>query len=575
MEENTLRIFQELLLIAGIGVVAAIILRRLHLPVITILLITGAITGPYGLSLVHDKKLIEGFAEVGVILLLFSIGLEFSIKKLLRIGKLVTLGGFLQVGLTILITLLVTVYGSNYPISQGLLWGFIVALSSTAIVLSALDERSEIDTPHGKFIVGILIFQDLCVIPMMLLIPVFVQTSETFSVIPVVWALSKAILVIGFTLIVSKWIIPMFLKQVDRTQSREIFLLSVLLVCIGTAWVTSLIGSSLALGAFLAGMVIAETDYAQRATSDILPIRDIFTSFFFISLGMLFNFEVVLEQWGLIAIIVIAIIFGKAWITILAGFAMRFPPVVAVLAGFGLAQFSEFGFVLAKAGNNVGLISENEMQILLASGIITMLITPILIRFSPHLAIGASKLKKLERIIGARGIDEPAPTHKKIKDHIILVGYGVGGKVLAKALKQENLPFLIIEMNADLVKEARREGMPAYYGDIASEEAIEMAHVHSSKALVLMINDQRAVERAIVTAHRLAPEVPIYVRSRRLVQVPYLKKLGAKLVIVEEVEAGIAMLAKILKLTNLSPSQQLEHVQAARDTIKLEYYKEL
>lgn len=575
MPQTTPIYFEELILIAGIGVIAAIILRRLKLPIITILLLSGTIVGPFGLGLITDVKAIEGFAEIGVILLLFSIGLELSIVKLKRIGKLVFLGGTLQVVLTIVATMLISTFFLNESMSRGIYFGFLVTLSSTAIVLRALDERSEVDTPHGRFIVGLQIFGDLCGIPMMLLIPTLLYTNDSFIVPSIIIALLKAVGVIGLTIVISRTIVPKLFNQVVRAQSREVFLLFVLVVCLGTAWITSLVGLSLALGALLAGMVIADTDYAQRATSDILPIRDIFTSFFFISLGMLFDISVVIEHWIPVSLVVVGLIFGKALIMTISGIAMRFPVPLAIMIAFGLAQFSEFGFILAKAGNSIGLLSNLEMQILLAAGIITMLVTPTILRLSPHLAIGASKLKKLERLIGARGIDEPAPIHKKIKDHIVIVGYGVGGKVLAKTLKTENIPFLIIEMNADIVISARKEGMPAYYGDIASEEAIEMASVRYAKALVLMINDARAVERAIVASHRLAPEVPIFLRARRLNQVPYLKKLGAKLVIVEEVEAGISMLAKILKLTPLSLSQQLEHVQVARESIKQSYYTEL
>ncbi len=567
-------IFEQLVLIAGIGVIAAIVLRRLKLPIVTILLIAGAFIGPYGFRLIDDESAIEGFAEVGVILLLFSIGLEFSISKLLRIGKYVTYGGLLQVILTIFASVIVgSFFGQS--VARGIFFGFLIALSSTAIVLRALGERSEIDSPHGRFIVGILIFQDLCVVPMVLLVPILAQPGALSAFSKIGWALLKAMLVVGLTISISRWLLPKFFALVDRAQSREIFILSVMVICLGTAWLTSLAGLSLALGAFLAGMILAETDYAHRATSDILPIRDIFTSFFFISLGMLFDGRVIVENWSLALTLIVAIIIGKAIIAGLSGLVMRFSISVAIVAGFGLAQFGEFGFILAKSGNSLGLLSNDEMRLILAAGVITMIVTPLIIRYSPRLAARTDRMRRLQRILGARGIGEIAPVHKQMHDHIVVVGYGVGGQVLAEALKVEKLPFIVIEMNADLVREARHSGMPAYYGDIAGLETIEQASVRSARALALMINDPRAVERALVTIKRLAPDVPIYMRGRRLQNVPFLKKLGAKLVIVEEVEAAIAMLGKILKLTPLSPNQQIEHIQTARAKIKEAYYREL
>ncbi len=534
----------ELTVVIAVGMLVAVVLSALRLPTAAGLLAAGALMGPNGFGLVESAHSIEILAEVGVILLLFTIGLEFSLERLARIAGLVMIGGALQVGLTSAATVALAMLFDT-PLGEALVYGFVVSLSSTAIVLRGLAERGELDAPHGRFVVGVLIFQDLSVVPMMLVIPLLGGSGG--GALPVLFALGKAALVVALVLVLSRRIVPPIFGWVDRTKSREVFLLAVLSVCIGTAWLTSLAGLSLALGAFLGGMVVAGTEYGSRAMGDILPLRDVFMSVFFVSLGMLFDGGVVTESPVTVALLLSAFVLGKGLLASLAAMAMRFPARVAFLAGVGLAQFGEFGFILVGVADAAGVIEVQEVRALLSAGIVSMFLTPVLVRMAPHVSAGARLLRPLERLLGVRGIDECKPEHRVLASHVLVVGYGVAGRLLAEALAKLDIPYLIIELNAEVVRRAARDGKPIYYGDVTSEEALHHANIETARAAVLLINDRDAAERAVATIRRSAPELPILLRSRYLASGKLLLERGATDVVYEEVEAGVEMLARVLR----------------------------
>jgi CPA2 family monovalent cation:H+ antiporter-2 len=554
---------EELLVVAAGAVLAAIFLGRLKLPIITVLLLAGAAVGPHGLRFVTDPHRIEVLAEVGVVLLLFTIGLEFSLARLARIGRLVAVGGALQVGLTIAAVVAAFLLRGG-SLERGVFFGCLIALSSTAIVLRALTERNEVDAPHGRFIVGALIFQDICVVPMMLMVPILAGRGEGSPGVGIAIALGKAAIVVTVTLLLARVLVPRFFALVDKARSREVFLLSVLFICLGTAWVTALSGLSLALGAFLAGMILADSDYAHRAMGEVLPLRDVLTSVFFMSLGMLFDPRVLVQDPRGVALWVAALLLGKGLIATVAALAMRFPLRVALIAGAGLAQFGEFGFVLARTGGDMGLLRAEETRALLGGAILSMLVTPIALRVTPHLAAGASRLRGLQKLLGVQGIDEPAAEHKSIKDHVIVVGYGIAGRVLAAALKDCGLPYLVLEINAETVRAARKAGEPVYYADVTNQEALAHAHARDAKAIVLLINDPGAAERSIVAAKQHAPATPVFVRTHFLRDAPRLQALGAAEVVVEEVEAGIEMLGRALRQAGAPRNVLLGQIERAR-----------
>ncbi|HNN95443.1 MAG TPA: cation:proton antiporter, partial [Pseudomonadota bacterium] len=541
----------ELALIAGLGVVVTLILARLRLPTVAGLLLVGALVGPQGLGLVRSTGSIEILAELGVVLLLFTIGLEFSLARLRHIFRSVALGGLTQVLLTTAVTLAVSVF-FHQPVGRSVLYGFVFAMSSTAIVLRFLAERCELDAPHGRFIVGTLIFQDLCVVPMVLIVPLLGSASSGGDVLyAVALALGKAVVVVVATVAIARLLVPRVLSWVDASRSREIFLLAVLALCIGTAWLTSLVGLSLALGAFLGGMVVADTEYSHRAMGEMLPLRDAFVSLFFVSLGMLFDVRVPLAHPLTVALLLIGFLVGKGVLATLAALLMRFPARVAWLAGVGLAQFGEFGFVLVKLGEGAGVIDAESSRQLLAAGILSMFLTPALVGIAPHITAGERLLAPLARRLGARSIDEAdaeaQQNHRAVKEHVVIVGYGVAGRLVAGALRRAELPYIVLELNAEVVRQARAGGEPVYYADATSLEALGHAHLSEARALVLLMNDPSAAQRVTDSARRIAPGVPILTRARYLGERDYLLRIGATDVVAEEVEGGVEMLARLLR----------------------------
>lgn len=545
-------ILDELAVIAGLGVLVAVVLAGLRLPTVAGLLVAGALAGPFGLGLVHSMAAIEVLAEIGVVLLLFTIGLEFSLSRLRRIAKQVALGGSIQVGLTILAVWAIgTALGR--PSNTSVFYGFVFALSSTAIVLRALSERNELDAPHGRFIVGALIFQDLCVVPMVLIVPLLGQGAAAAGnpALQIGLALGKAAAVVVATVVVARLIVPRALRMVDASRSREVFLLAVLALCIGTAWLTSLAGLSLALGAFLGGVIVADTDFGHRAFSDVQPLRDFFVSIFFISLGMFFDYRVVLADPLTFALLLGGFLVGKGALATLAAMAMRFPARAARLAGVGLAQFGEFGFVLARLGQEVNVVSQGEVSQLLAAGIVSMFATPVLVRVAPHLSAGERLLAPLERLLGVQGIDEAPAQHETRHDHVIVVGYGVAGRLITQALAACEIPFLVLELNAETVRTARAAGVPVYYGDATSPEALAHAGIAHARAFVLVMNDPAAVVRIVPAVKAAAPNVPIILRTRYLLERERLLNMGAGDVVAEEVESGVEILARVLRRLEL------------------------
>lgn len=555
-------ILSELALIAFMAVIVSLLVRRIKLPTVAGLLLAGALLGPFGFQLVSDLHSIEIIAEVGVVLLLFTIGLEFSLARLKHIFQRVALGGLLQVGLTIAAVAGLALLG-GWSGGTAIFLGFVFALSSTAIVLRALAERRELDAPHGRFIVGALIFQDLCVVPMVLLVPMLGAGAEG-GLAAIGIALAKAAAVVVGVLFLARLVVPRLLGWVDASRSREVFLLAVLALCIGTAWLTSLAGLSLALGAFLGGIVVADTEYSHRAMGDLLPLRDVFVSVFFVSLGMFFDGRVVLENPLLVAALLAGFMLGKGALATFAAVMMRFPPRAAWLAGVGLAQFGEFGFVLVRLGLAAGVITAAEAGPLLSAGILSMFLTPLLIQRAPHITAGERLLGPLARLMRARTLEaDDAPVHA-LKDHVVVVGYGLAGRLLAASLRHVQSQHIILELNAENVRGGREAGDPVYYADATSEEALRHVHLERARAIVVMINDPPAALRVVDTARRVAPDVAVFIRARYLAESDALQKIGATDVVAEEVEGAVELMARVLRSLEVPRNVIDAQVDAAR-----------
>ena len=532
----------NLMLIFALSVAVVVIFNRLRLPAVVGYLVTGALAGPHGFGWITRNQDVEVLAEIGVALLLFTIGIEFSFAQLAHLRTFLLLGGGLQVLLT-MAAFEVPGILAGLGWKQALFLGMLVALSSTAIVLKLLADRGEMDSPHGHVSLGILIFQDLCVVPMTLLAPFLagreVRSSELLLVA------GKAVLVVALTILAARYFVPWFLRQAVGTGNREVFLLSVILLCMGTAWATGAVGLSLALGAFIAGLVISESEYSHQALGEILPFRNAFGGLFFVSVGMLFNVQTLLAYPLQMTGGILALVAGKAAIVSGLVFFLGYSLRVAVLCGLGLAQVGEFSFVLAGVGRQSGVISDSLFQLFVGAAVLTMAATPLLWR--------AARVV-LERIPSARWSatrekerEGPPAPGEPLRDHVIIAGYGVNGRNLARVLRDVQIPYIVIEMNPETVRAERRQGQPILYGDIASQEILEHAGVRRARVLVVAISDPVVTRHATEVARRLSSTLHIIVRTRYVREMEALFSLGASQVIPEEFETSIEIFARVLR----------------------------
>lgn len=541
-------LFADLLIIFGVSVPVAYLCLRLKLPLLVGLMLTGILIGPYGLGLIEQLEAIEILAEIGVMLLLFTIGLEFSLQRLRRIRRLVLLGGGLQVGVTLAITAAVFLaFGRSFQ--QSLFFGFLAALSSTAIVLKSYAERNEIDAPHGRAGVGILLFQDISIVLMMLLVPVLGGKDQaSFSSI----ALSLGSSLAALVLIVAAafFLIPRLLKQIVGLRSPEVFLLTVVLLSLGTAWITSQFGLSLALGAFIAGMVVSESDYSHQITAEILPFRDVFNSLFFVSIGLLLSVGALLANLPTVLLLVIILMTGKALIIWLVVRILGFPQRVAAMTALGLAQVGEFSFVLAKAGKAVDLLPDGDYQSFLAASIISMIATPFLIAAAPRFGLfiqGWLTDGRPEESPETSETDIHVTSSGGLNNHVIIVGYGLNGRNLARVLRAVLVPYTILEVNAEVVSREKEKGEKINFGDATRREVLRHARIEDASALVLAMSDPPAVRRTVRTARSLSEDIYIIVRTRYIAEIRELLELGADEVIAEEFETSIEIFSRVLR----------------------------
>ena len=549
----------DIVIILGLSVVVILIFQRFRIPTILGFLITGFISGPYGLSLVEASHEVEILAEIGVILLLFIIGLEFSLKSLAAIKKAVFVGGSIQVGLTIaMVALLANQF--NYSWGQAIFLGFLFALSSTAIVLKIFQERGEINTPHGKMIVAVLIFQDIIVVPMMLFTPLIAGKSENVWSSLAILAI-KGILVIIFVLVSARYIVPKLLYLVARTRKSELFILSVVVICFAVAWLSASLGLSLALGAFLAGLIISESEYSHQATSNILPFREIFTSFFFVSIGMLLDMEFLFEHFWVVLGLTILTFLAKGLIASLAALILKYPLRTVILVGLSLFQVGEFAFILSKTGLENGLLENVTYQYFLSVSLMTMAATPFVIMFAHNFVEYLSETGVYERINGlsykGKSIPKTEIIVKDLEDHIVIIGYGINGRNLSLAAKNAGIPYQIVELNPDTVKTEKKKGEPIIFGDAVEGPVLHHVHVHKARVVVIAISDPVATKRIISNIRQISPTVHVIVRTRFVQEMEENYQLGADEVIPEEFETSIEIFTRVL-VRYLVPRDEIE-----------------
>jgi len=551
-------ILKDIVIIFGFSTLVLLICHRIKIPSIVGFLLTGIIIGPHTFGLVKSLHDVEILAEIGIVLLLFTIGIEFSFKKILQAKKFVLLGGLLQVFLTTVLTYIVARQFA-LPIREAVFAGFLIALSSTAIVLKILQERAELDSPHGRAILSILIFQDIAIVPMIIFAPLLAgHSTGSDQSLPLL--IIKGVVIIVIALAAARYLIPGLMFQIARTRSRELFLLSIALICIAVAWMTSQLGLSLGLGAFLAGLVISESEYNYRALEGVLPFRDVFTSFFFVSVGMLLNTSFLIENPLSILAAALAILVVKSilagTVAVILGLSVR----AALIVGLALCQVGEFSFILSKVGIDFKLLDTGIYQGFLAVSIFTMAATPFIITFSPIIAERAAKWPILKRFksrqVAELEADELAGA-ERLKDHLIIVGFGINGRNLARAARAANIRYVIIEMNPDTVKNEREKGEPIRYGDATGEGVFKKAHIGHARVLAVAISDPVATRRITEIARRMNPRLHIIVRTRFVQEMKPLYYLGANEVIPEEFETSVEIFTLVL-MKYLVPRDEIE-----------------
>lgn len=563
----------DIVIILFSAVVIILISSRLRIPSVVGFLLTGMIIGPHTIKLIKNTHDIELFAEIGIVLMMFIIGIEFSIKKLHRIRKFIIIGGVGQVLLTI-----AAVFGISllfgYGINTSIFFGFLVSLSSTAIVLKLLQDRRQLDSPHGKIEIGILLFQDLCVMPMVVLIPILgisAAGAEGIDTFDTLKKIAVAVIVINAVFFGLRYLLPHILYAIVKTRLKEIFIITSLLLCLGISVLTNYLGLSLALGAFIAGLLISETKYSHQVSADILPFKEVFNSLFFISVGMLLDFNYLYENTGTVFSLAAGIFVLKSMLVGSLVLLLKYPLRVAIIAGLGLAQIGEFSFILAKLGLGYNLITQDIFQAFLASSIFTMIITPFVFNLSPQAATRIEKgrifkpLKRLETSRTHQNSEEE--DRREIKNHTIIVGYGLNGRNLARILRRRKIPYVIIELNPDNVKEAAEKNETVVYGDATKDHILEEAGIKNAKLVTFAISDPLVIDHAVATARMLNKNIYIIARTKYVTEIDRLYELGADTVFSEEYETSIEILAKVMMQYGLSKeavNRELEELHKQR-----------
>jgi CPA2 family monovalent cation:H+ antiporter-2 len=529
---------REAVAILGVAVAVVLLAAPLRIRPIVGFLVTGLAIGPSGLGWVENVERVEFFAEIGVVLLLFAIGLELDIGELRQLGRPFFVAGSVQCVLTALAAMAIAMVLGE-PARQALFVGLVVCLSSTAIALKLFEERRELTTPQGKVSLGVLLFQDLLIVPVIVLVPVL-GGAVAASAAGLALRFGGAVAAIGGVAFLARYAMPRLLFRVVALRSREVFVLGALVVCLAMAWFTHSLGFSLALGAFLAGLIVSESEYSHQIVADIAPFRDLFSSVFFVSVGMLVDLRFAAGHLPALAGIALAILVIKALTVAAAVRLAGYPSRIAIVAGLALAQIGEFSFLLMEVGRSYGLLEGVRFQLLLSASVLTLAATPALFTLAPWVS------RRLARSQPEASTDVPADARRT--GHVVVVGYGMNGGLLVKVLREARIRFVVVELDPVTVRDAHDEGLPILYGDATRREIQQQAGIERARAVVFAISDPHATRLAVALARRLNPGIHIIVRTRMVKEIEALQKTGANQVIAEEFEAAIEIFTHVLEL---------------------------
>ena len=547
-------ILKDVVIIFALSTFVNFIFTKIRIPTLVGYLLTGIVAGPFLLGIIHSPKEIELMAELGVVILMFTIGMEFSLKHLLKIRRIVFLGGFIQLSLTALVTM-VLARTYNMEWKGALFIGFLTALSSTAVVLKILQDRSEVTSNYGRTVVGILIFQDIVLVPLLLFTPFL--NGETANIGSDLLALAvKTVFIVGFVYAGNKWFMPKILHWIAMTKNQELFLMSILLICLSVALLTSELGITLAFGAFLAGLMISESEYSDNAFGNLIPFRDTFTSFFFVSIGMLLDLGFVYQNIGLVVVTVLLVIGIKLIVGGFTAFLMGHTFRGTILVGIALSQVGEFSFILAKLGVSYQILNNYYYQLFLAVAIITMSVSPLLIQIGNPLANLLLKLPLpgflINGLFPLKQIEIP-----RLSNHLVLIGKDSRSINLSVMAKYNNIPYISIVFDPAIVRKRQEKGESIIYGDSVNEPILLKAHVDTAKIVVISVGDLITSMAIIDKVRNMNKHATIMVRTKHVEDIEELYRLGANQVIPEEFETAIDLFERVL--TNfLLPQNEID-----------------
>lgn len=548
--------------------------QRFRVPSIVCFLLIGMLAGPYGLSVLGDQSTIETIGEIGVILLLFTIGLEFSFEKLLGAWRICVIGGAIQVVTTITVAAVVMSF-NGLRFAEAVFFGFLLSLSSTAIVMKVLQERGEVETVSGRTLLGILIFQDLAIIPMILVAPLLLGNSIT-SVSSLPLAVTKVITIFAILIVAAGWIVPAILFRVAKYRNRELFFFTIAAICFAVAWLTYEAGLSYSLGAFVAGLIIGESEFSIDAMSNIIPLRDIFAAIFFVSIGMLLDTSVLLTNYSIILTIVLIILVVKVMTGWLSASVLGLPLRVSIFTGLALAQIGEFSFVLAKSGLDLGLVPDGPYQYFLAAAIITMAMTPFVMNAAPAITSVVARIAPRRIVEIGSGHYSPEQQEARLQDHLIIIGYGMTGKSAAQAAAIAGIPYAVIDLDPDVIRVGQKDDPDHrfFFGDAAYEEVLVHAGIEKARGVVVAVSEQDAIPQIVHAARKKTSSAYILVRTRYLRDVKRILDLGADEVIPEEFETSVEIFGRILARYLSGTSELDRFVSRVRENTYIPFAKE-
>ena len=552
-----IHLLQNMAVILITAVIVLLIFNKLKLPTMIGLFITGIVLG----HAINDTSMISTLSELGVVFLLFIIGLEFSIEKFSAIKRYALIGGILQVSLT---TALVTLLGLalGLTLNSAIFLGFLVAFSSTAIVMKIMQQKHLNHSVQGRVTLGILIFQDIAVIVVILITPLLGGQSIELHTFP-----ALLIKIIGIAILIfigAKWFIPLALKDAAKTKNRDLFMLLTLFICMGTTFATSLIGIGPELGAFLAGLLISNTEYSHQTLGYIQPFQDVFMSLFFISIGLMVNLHLFLYNIGIILALTAIILVIKFTATLLTGKALNLPNKISISIAILLSQIGEFSFVLAREGMSYGLMTKEFFSIFLGVSILTMSVSPFLQKFTPQITKLLSRTSYFQEDKELKTLPEELTEAQPIEDHVILVGMGRAGKQMTKACNQFHVPILAVDMNPIIVEQQQNLGVPIIYGNASNENVLKQLRVTSAQCIVISASTYEGTLKTIDTARRLNPDIHIIVRTKYLKNIEEVIEAGADEVIPKEFETSILMFTRIMDYYNKDMDEIAEAVNDLR-----------